>query len=62
MEHIDPYQLTIDPTLDGWSWRVTPPDGPDAAGEAADAPTAQRCAAVAEAVLRSLGRARRRAV
>lgn len=62
MEKLDPYELKIDPTLDGWSWRVTPPEGPVAAGEALDAPTAHRCAAVAEAVLRSLGRARRRRV
>jgi hypothetical protein len=54
------YVVSLTPSEAGWAWRVTPPNGAQISGLEADLATAQRSAAFAEGVVRSLDRARRR--
>lgn len=61
MERARPtYVVSLYPLEDRWAWKVAPSEGVQVSGQAQSFAAARRSAAFAEAVLRSLDRARRR--
>jgi|KBSSwiStaDraftv2_1062776.scaffolds.fasta_scaffold16434_6 hypothetical protein len=54
------YPVSFARAQDGWTWRITLPEGAPISGWQANLETARRTAAFAAAVLATLDRARRR--